>query len=279
MSEAAARVEWTITDGIADVRLNRPEKLNALDDEMFTALIRTAAELRAEPDLRVVVLSGRGRGFCAGLDLDAFRAMAEGRAFRPADSDVQAAELAGDGDPELTRGQRAVLGFRNLPVPVIAAVHGPALGGGLQLALAAHIRFVAPTATLGLLEMNWGVAPDMGGTQLLPRLVGSDVAAEMILTARRVDGVEAERIGLATRSVAEPLTAAMELARTVAARNPDAVRALTTILAARSFAEGLAAERAALRTVTGAPNQREAAAAALEKRAPVFVTGAGAARS
>jgi enoyl-CoA hydratase/carnithine racemase len=279
MSEPAARVEWTMTDGIADVRLNRPEKLNALDDEMFTALLRTAAELRAAPDLRAVVVSGRGRGFCAGLDLNAFRALAEGRDFRPADSDVRAAEVGGDGDPELTRGQRAVLGFRNLPVPVIAAVHGPALGGGLQLALAAHIRFVAPTATLGLPEMGWGVVPDMAGTQLLPRLVGPDIAAEMILTGRRVDGAEAARIGLATRVADEPLAAALELARTVAARNPDAVRALTTTLAAPSFAEGLAAERAALRTVTGAPNQREAAAAALEKRDPVFVTGAGNARS
>lgn len=164
-----------------------------------------------------------------------------------------------------------MLAFRTLPVPVIAAVHGPALGGGLQLALGAHIRIVAPDASLGLLEIRWGIAPDMAGTQLLRRLVGPDVATELILGGDPVDGVEAVRIGLATRVADDPRAAALEFARTVAGRNPEAVRLAMRLLAVEEFAEGLAVEREGIRTVAGSPNQREAAAAALEGRAPVFV--------
>jgi enoyl-CoA hydratase/carnithine racemase len=197
--------------------------------------------------------------------------MAAGGPFRPVDADTVAAAADPGSDPDLSRGQRMVLAFRTLPVPVIAAVHGPALGGGLQLALGAHLRIVAPDASLGMLEIRWGITPDMAGTQLLPRLVGPDVAAQLILGGDPVDGVEAVRIGLATRLADDPRAAALEFARTVAGRNPEAVRMAMRLLGVDSFAEGLAAEREGLRTVAGSPNQREAAAAALEGRAPVFV--------
>ena len=175
----ADRVVCTIADGVADVRLNRPEKLNALDMALFTALAETAATLADTPAVRAVVLSGAGRSFCAGLDLTAFSAMAAGERWRPADDPTT---TGADGR---SRGQRAVLAWYDLPVPVIAAVRGHALGGGLQLALGADIRLAAPDATFSVYEINWGLPPDMAGTQLLPRLVGPDVAAELTTPGAR----------------------------------------------------------------------------------------------
>jgi enoyl-CoA hydratase/carnithine racemase len=268
----AERVLCTIENGVADVRLDRPDKLNALDDAMFTALAETGAALRCSPGLRAVVISGSGRSFCAGLDRSAFAAMAEGRTWRPA----AAAPTDRDG---LSRGQRAVIVWHTLPVPVIAAIRGHALGGGLQLALGADIRLVAPDAVLSVMEIRWGLTPDMAGTQLLPRLVGPDVAAELTWTGRTVGAEEAVRIGLATRLADDPLAAAHELAASIAARNPDAVRTAKSLIDAAytgSMADGLAAERQALSTIMGSPNQREAAAATLERREPVFTDGVNA---
>ncbi len=260
----------TIDNGVADVRLNRPEKLNALDAGMFAALAEVGASLRDAPGLRAVVLSGEGRSFCAGLDMSAFQAMASGGTWRP----TQVAEPDG-----LSRGQRAVLVWHTLPVPVIAAVRGHALGGGLQVALGADIRFVAPDTVLGVLEIRWGLAPDMAGTQLLPRLVGPAVAAELTWSGRTVDAEEAVRIGLANRVADDPLAAAHELAAKIATSNPDAIRGAKRMLDLAftgTLAEGLEAERDGLRTIMGSANQREAAAAALEKRVPHFTDGSGA---
>jgi enoyl-CoA hydratase/carnithine racemase len=260
------RVRCTIDGGVADVRLDRPDKLNALDAEMFVALAETGEALRATPGLRAVVLSGEGRAFCAGLDMSAFGAMAEGRSWRPADS----VEGAADGP---SRGQRAVLAFHQLPVPVIAAVRGHALGGGLQLALGADVRIAAPDVVFAVLEVHWGLAPDMAGTQLLPRLVGPDVAAELTFTGRHIDAAEAHRIGLVTRIADDPLAAAHELATAIAARSPDAVRAAKALLAVAAtgtFEDGLAAERAKLKALMGSPNQRAAAAAGIARRTPTF---------
>lgn len=264
------RVRLSIDGGVADVRLDRPDKLNALDADMFVALAEIGESLRADPGLRAVVLSGEGRSFCAGLDMAAFAAMAEGRSWRPPADDERLA-AADDGRP--SRGQRAVLAFRDLPVPVIAAVRGHALGGGLQLALGADIRIAAPDAVFAVLEVHWGLAPDMVGTQLLPRLVGPDVAAELTFTGRRVDAAEAHRIGLVTRVADDPLAAAHELAAAVAARSPDAVRTAKSLLAVAAtgtFEEGLAAERAGLKALKDSPNQREAAAAGIARRTPQF---------
>ena len=262
----ADRVVCTIADGVADVRLNRPDKLNALDMAMFTALADTAAAVGETPGVRAVVLSGEGRSFCAGLDLTAFSAMASGERWRPADDPTT---TGADGR---SLGQRAVLAWYDLPVPVIAAVRGHALGGGLQLALGADIRIAAPDAVLSVFEINWGLTPDMAGTQLLPRLVGPDLAAELVYTGRVVDAVEADRVGLVTRVVDDPLAAAHTLAARIAAVNPDAIRADKGLLrrANGPLDDGLAAERAAMGAIMGSPNQREAAAAGLEKREPRF---------
>lgn len=262
----ADRVVCTISEGVADVRLNRPEKLNALDITMFTALAETAAAVAETPGVRAVVLSGEGRSFCAGLDLSAFSAMAQGERWRPADDPTS---VGSDG---LSLGQRAVVAWHDLAVPVIAALRGHALGGGLQLALGADIRLAAPDTVLSVFEINWGLTPDMAGTQLLPRLVGPDVAAELTWTARLVDAAEADRIGLVTRVVDDPLAAAHELAARIAGSNPDAIQTAKRLLehAHGPLRDGLAAERAAMAEIMGSPNQREAAAAGLEKRKPKF---------
>jgi enoyl-CoA hydratase/carnithine racemase len=262
----ADRVVCTISDGVADVQLNRPDKLNALDIAMFTALAETASAVAETPGVRAVVLSGAGRSFCAGLDLSAFSAMAQGERWRPVDDPTA---LGADG---LSLGQRAVLAWHDLSVPVIAALRGHALGGGLQLALGADIRIAAPDTVLSVYEINWGLTPDMAGTQLLPRLVGPDVAAELTWTGRLVDATEADRIGLVTRVVDDPVAAAHELAARIAGANPDAIQTAKRLLerAQGRMQEGLAAERAALAAIMGSPNQREAAAAGIEKRKPKF---------
>ena len=262
----ADSVVYTIADGVADVRLNRPEKLNALDMALFTALAETAAALADTPSVRAVVLSGEGRSFCAGLDRIAFSAMAAGERWRPAEDPTT---TGADGR---SLGQRAVLAWYDLPVPVIAAVRGHALGGGLQLALGADIRLAAPDAVLSVFEINWGLTPDMAGTQLLPRLVGPDLAAELTYTGRLVEAAEADRVGLVTRIVDDPLVAAHTLAARIAAVNPDAIRANKGLLrhAHGAIEDGLAAERTVMARIMGSPNQREAAAAGLEKREPRF---------
>jgi enoyl-CoA hydratase/carnithine racemase len=263
------RVHCTITDGVADVRLNRPDKLNALDMAMFEALVSTGEALKADATVRAVVLSGAGRGFCAGLDFANFRAMTD-----TADSVGSIADLGQREPGRITnRAQQAVYAWTEMPVPVIAAVHGPALGGGLQLALGADIRIVAPDATLSMLEIRWGLVPDMTGTQMLPRLVGLDVAKELTFTGRTVTGDEAVRLGLATRLSDTPLDDALALARDIAAQSPQAVRgakALLNLAGQVSLAEGFLAESAAIAPLIGSPNQVEAVLAYFEKRPPRF---------
>jgi enoyl-CoA hydratase/carnithine racemase len=260
-------VTVTLTDGVADVRLDRPEKRNALDPAMFEALIATGECLKNEPGLRVVVLSGNGPDFCAGLDFASFEAMRAGERLSGQ------AQLPPPDGPAKATGQRAASVWTELPVPVIAAVHGNALGGGLQITLGADIRIVAPDARLSVLEVAWGLIPDMTGTQLLPELVGRDVAKELTFTGRIVSGDEAVRIGLATRAELEPLTAALAMAREVAARCPHAIRAAKRLLNLAGYvdlASGLAAEQKEIRALIGSPNQVEAVAARFEKRDPTF---------
>jgi enoyl-CoA hydratase/carnithine racemase len=258
-----------VTNGVADVRLNRPAKLNALDPQMFEALGAAGEALGADPTVRAVVLSGEGRGFCAGLDLETFAGMAaEGGGGIPG--------VLGERPPgrETNRAQHAVRVWAELPVPVIAAVHGVALGGGLQLALGADLRIVAPDARLSVLEIRWGLVPDMTGTWVLPRLVGLDVAKELTWTGRMVDGAEAVRVGLATRVADDPRTEALALAETVAGSSPDAIRAAKVLLDAALQAgtgEQFHAEAKLNGGLIGSPNQREAAVAFLEQRPPAFV--------
>ena len=202
------RVSLAIVDGIADVRLNRPDKLNALDQAMFQAIVESGEALKADPAVRVVVLSGEGRGFCAGLDFGSFQAMA-GDAAKPTAGDAGRAlgAIAETGGRITHLAQQSAWVWQELEVPVIAAIHGPALGGGLQIALGADLRIVAPDAKLSVLEARWGLIPDMTGTAMLRMLVGIDVAKDLTFTGRMVAGDEAVRLGLATRVADDPRAA------------------------------------------------------------------------
>jgi enoyl-CoA hydratase/carnithine racemase len=260
------RVTVTATDGVADVRLNRADKLNGLDRAMFEALVTTGARLAADRTLRAVVLSGNGRAFCAGLDFSAFTA--EAAAGRTTGSLLARAE-----GQVANFAQQAVYAWTSLPVPVIAAVHGVAFGGGLQLALGADIRFVTPDAQLSVMEIKWGLVPDMTGTQTLRHLARLDVVKELVFTGRIVSGADAVAMGLATHVSDAPLDAALALARDIAARSPDAVRAAKRLLnaaVATTLADGLALEEREQRVVMGGANQAEAVRANFEKRAPKF---------
>lgn len=267
-------VSVTITGGVADVRLNRPEAMNAFNDDLFEGLIEVGQSLRAEPGLRAVVLSGEGRGFCAGLDKSSFAGQTSGAALLPATS---------DGDPNrwgdlgvagllLGRGQKAVWVWRLIEVPVIAAIHGAAVGAGLQLALGADLRYATPTTKFAVGEINWGLIPDMGGTQLLPPLIGIDHARDLIYSGRTITGDEAHRLGLVTAVFDDPLAAARDWARHIATRNPHAVRnaKALTALAQPVDPAALLGERKAMWATIGTANQVEAVKANLERRAPQF---------
>jgi enoyl-CoA hydratase/carnithine racemase len=253
-------------DGIADVRLARPDKLNAFDLPMFAALVDAGLELAGDPSLRAVVLSGEGRGFSSGLDIQAVMSSLGERRDGPRLSD------ASEGSPA-NHAQRAAWIWQEVPVPVIAAVHGVAYGAGLQLALGADIRFVAPDAKLSIRETYWGLIPDVGLTQTLRNVVGLDVAKELTFTARVVSGKEAVELRLATHVSDQPLEDAMALAREIAGKSPDAVRAAKKLLnnaLLGSVADGLRLEAELQATLVGKPNQLEAVRANLEKREPRF---------
>jgi enoyl-CoA hydratase/carnithine racemase len=254
------RVSIQVEDSIADVRLNRPDKLNAIDPGMFTALSEAAAALAERGDVRAVVLSGNGRAFCAGLDLGALGA---GMPSSIAERTHGIANL----------WQHAVWGWRELPVPVIAAVHGVAFGGGLQIALAADIRIVAPDAQLAVMEARWGLVPDMAGFALLRDLVRDDVARELTYTARKVPAAEAVEIGLATRVADDPHKTALELASKIAAGSPLAVRAAKRLFATSrdaGAAEILLAESREQEQLIHGPDVAEILTAQAENRPPRF---------
>lgn len=272
------RVSIDLKAGVADVRLNRPEKMNALDPAMFEALAEAGAHLAAEPGVRAVVLTGEGRGFCAGLDMASFAAMSKGE--RKTSNKTESETKGGAGklldpasDSPATFAQNAAWVWRTLPVPVIAGIHGVAYGGGLQIALAADMRIVAPDARLSVMEIKWGLVPDMTGTQTLRHLVRDDVARELTFTGRIVSGEEARELGLATRVDDNPQQAAYDTAMEIASKSPDAIRADKQLLNAASLVsleEGLQLEARLQASLIGKPNQVEAAKANLEKRAPSF---------
>ncbi|MBI2526074.1 MAG: crotonase/enoyl-CoA hydratase family protein [Candidatus Rokubacteria bacterium] len=262
-----ARVIVSTQDGVAEVRLNRPDKMNALDLGMFEALVETGRALAGEASLRAVVLSGEGRAFSAGLDFASFMALAEG-------SDGAGRLLRREPGGTANHAQQAASVWMDLPVPVIAAVHGVAFGGGLQIALGADIRFVTPEAQLSVMEVKWGLIPDMTGSQTLRRLVRLDVAKELTFTGRIVSGREAVALGLATHVSDDPRGAALALAREIATRSPDAVRAAKRLLDRAGLVtveEGLRLEESLQLSLIRSPNQIEAVRANIEKRPPRFV--------
>jgi enoyl-CoA hydratase/carnithine racemase len=260
------RVAVAVDNGVADVRLNRADKLNALDAAMFQALAETGSGLASEPSLRAVVLSGEGRGFCAGLDVGSFGAMAKGGGTGPNLLERPEGRFA-------THAQLAAHVWSELPVPVIAALHGVIFGGGLQIALAADIRLVTPDARLSVMEIKWGLIPDMTGSQTLRRLVRLDVAKELTFTGRIVSGIEAVELGLATHVSDDPHAEALELAHGIAGRSPDAIRAGKRLLDESALVDletGLRREAELQAKLIGSANQVETVKANLEQRAPNF---------
>lgn len=269
-------VTCTVQDGIADVRLNRPDKLNAVNPAMFGALGDMGDRLKADTSVRAVVLSGEGRAFCSGLDFGSFQAMAgnSDESFPPSDGGGARIPRGGVGDEGIVNGgQYAAWVWYELPVPVIAAIRGPAVGAGFQIALACDFRFVTPDAKLSALEMRWGLIPDMTGTQMLPRLVGLDVARELVYTGKMVTGEEAVTMGLATRLADDPFEAAMSFARELAGKSPHAIRGAKRLLSMAGqvpLADGFAAEARTMGSLIGSPNNVEAVTAFFEKRDPKF---------
>jgi enoyl-CoA hydratase/carnithine racemase len=267
------RVSLTIDeqDGVAEVRLVRAEKRNALDRRMFQAIIAAGEQIEADRSVRAVVLSGDGKAFCAGLDTSLFAAMAEREPNSSGSTSGSTSGSSGGGvaSPLRAEAVQAVRVWVDMAAPVIAAVHGVAVGGGFQLALGADLRVVAPDAQLGVFEIKWGIVPDMCGTQLLPRLVGPDVAKDLMFTGRVVTGAEAHPLGLVTRLSDDPRTDALALAREIASRNPDAIKVMKRLVDASwtlSFDDGVREERDQTEGMIGSKNQLEAVMANLEQR-------------
>ncbi len=264
------RVQVSMSGGVADVRMVRADKMNALDAPMFAALVDTADKLSREKGLRAVVLSGEGRAFCAGLDMGRFAAMKESGGDGIGGGQKRDLSLRTHG--LCNHSQQAVWGWRQLPVPVIAAVHGVAFGGGFQVALGADMRFLAPDTRMSIMEIKWGLVPDMAGTPILAALVRDDILRDLTYTGRIFSAQEALSYGLATRIVDDPRAVALEVAHEIAGKSPDAIRAAKRMLNNLSVDPGpaLLAESVEQMKLMGGPNQTEAVRANIEKRAPNF---------
>ncbi|WP_109463948.1 crotonase/enoyl-CoA hydratase family protein [Albibacillus kandeliae] len=258
-----ARVSVTYEDHIARVTLTRGDKMNALDDAMVDAILEAGAEVAAS-DARVVVLSGEGKSFCAGLDLASFAKMGQ------VDPESWLMERSHD---DANRMQEVAMIWRRVPVPVIAALQGAVYGGGLQLALGADIRIAHPDTKMAVMEMKWGLVPDMGGMALLPRLMRSDVLRQLTYTAAPVGAEQAERWGLVTSVDTDPLAAALTLAADIAGRSPSAMRAAKRLIdvAERAGREDvLLSESREQVALIGKPDQMEVIAAQMQGRKPAF---------
>jgi enoyl-CoA hydratase/carnithine racemase len=254
------RVRMSVTDQIADVRLTRGDKMNAIDPAMFSAIGAAIDGLAVRTDVRCVVLSGEGKAFCAGLDM---ASMAAGGSGTGAERNDQGSILP----------QHVALGWRNLPMPVIAAVQGVAFGGGFQIMSGADVRIAAPGTRFAIREAYWGLVPDMAGFVLWRTMVRDDVLRELAMTGREFDAEEALRHGFITHIADDPHAAAMAIAVEISARSPHAVRGIKRLCNAahdtgeRALLELETAEQIA---VIGKANMMEAVAAHMGKRAPVF---------
>lgn len=255
------RVTIHLENGIADVRLARADKLNALDQVQFEAIVDAIERLRTLRGVRCAILSGEGRGFCAGVDL-------EGLASNPALRDLM----------PRTHGvanlfQQIAWGWRTLPVPVIAAVHGFAFGAGFQLMLGADIRISTPDAQLSMMEARWGLVPDVAGIALMRGLVRDDIAREITFTARKLSGTQAQELGIVTHVDADPHARAMALAADIAANSPQAIRAAKRLLNLSAEADAstiLLSESEEQEILLDSSGHAETIKAAREKRAPLF---------
>jgi enoyl-CoA hydratase/carnithine racemase len=257
-----------LEDGVADVRMNRADKMNALDPAQWEALVDAIDTLKAMPGLRVVVLSGAGRAFCAGLDLSSLSGERDPGASSTGHS------LADRSKGMANHAQYVAWGWRELPVPVIMAVHGVAFGAGSQIMAAADIRIVHPDTKIAIMELKWGLVPDVAGLPLWRTQVADDVLRELIYTNRQFSGTEAKAMGLATHVSDDPLSDALALARIIANKNPHAIRGakrLCNMMADATDADLLQAESDEQLKVIRTPNQMEAVMAEMGKRKPVFV--------
>ncbi len=258
-------VTLEVKDAIGFVKLNRPEKYNALSVEMFQKIIAVGEAVMKDRSIRVVVMSGEGKGFCAGLDFENFQKMAD------KERGVNLFERSGNTPANMA--QQVAYIWKQVPVPVIAALHGVAYGGGLQIALGADIRLAAPDTTMSVMEIKWGLVPDMSATQTLCDLVRLDVAKELLFTGRIVQAAEAAELGLITRVCEDPLVEAQMLATEIVGKSPDAIAMGKQLLeeAWRAGAvSGLQLEETLQRAIIGKRNQIEAVMANFENRAPVF---------
>ncbi len=260
--------------GVADVRLARADKMNALDPAMFSSLVEASDQLAKDTSIRAVVLSGDGRSFCAGLDFASFSAMGDQAGTNETSDKPARPAITDPVENRITHhAQQSVYGWTELPVPVIAALHGHALGGGIQLALGADIRIAAPDTKMSVLEIRWGLIPDMTGTQALINLVGLDVAKELTFSGRMVGAEEALALGLVTQIADDPHAKALEMATDIATKSPHAIRAAKRLFnqaSKVSTADGFAMERAEIGQLIGSANQAESVKAFFEKRDPAF---------
>ena len=270
----ADRVKVSVDAGVAEVRLSRPDKMNALDGAMYEALIEAGDRLKEDRAVRAVVLSGEGEAFSAGLDGQTLKMLmgpnpGEGGQLRSPFAAAHEQRPYGIAN----RVQYAVWVWHVMPVPVIAAVHGVAFGGGFQLSLGADMRFLTADARMSIMEIKWGLVPDMAGTPILASLVRDDILRELTFTGRIFSAQEALSWGLATRICDDPRAAAFEVAHEIAARSPEAIRAAKRLLNNLSVepAPALLAESIEQQKLIGSPNQLEAVRANIEKRVPHFV--------
>lgn len=259
------RVSVTYENHIAHVRLTRADKMNAVDQAMIDAIIAAGNEVAAS-DARVCVISGEGNGFCAGIDVGGLGAM-----IGKDPNDLLMPRTHGGGTTN--QWQEVAMVWTRCPMPVIAAVHGVCFGAGMQLALGADIRIAARDAKLAVMEMKWGIVPDMGGMVLLPRLVRSDVMRKLTYTAEPVSADVAEAWGLVTELADDPLAAAMALAEALTLKSPAALRAAKALIGyaeVQGAADVLLEESRAQAGLIGTPEQMEVVAAQIQKRVPVF---------
>lgn len=260
------RIQITYADHVAHVRLVRADKMNAVDDEMITSLIAAGEEV-AQSDARAVVLSGEGRAFCAGIDITGLSAMA-------GTDPVALITPRTHGDGTTNKWQEVAMIWTRVPMPVIAALHGPVYGAGCQLALGADIRIAGPDLQMAVMEMKWGIIPDMGGMVLLPKLVRPDVLRRLTYTAQPVDAQQALDWGMITERAEDPRAAALDLAAEIAGKSPSAIRAakrLTELAhSGAGEAEVLMAESVEQAALIGKPDQMEVIAAQFQKRPAKF---------
>jgi enoyl-CoA hydratase/carnithine racemase len=251
--------------GVATVTMVRADKHNALDQAMFEGLANAASELAGNASVRAVVLHGEGKSFCSGLDIASFMSGQGGTGTLLERESGRLANFA----------QRVAYDWTLVPAPVIAAIHGNCFGGGLQIALGTDIRISAPAAKLSVMEVKWGLVPDMGITQTLPRLVPIDVAKELTFSGRIVSGSEALALGLVTRNSADPLASALELAEEIAQKSPDAVRAAKRLYdetwASDDTAGALLLESELQSGLIGQPNQIAAVMSGMSGEPAAFV--------